>query len=125
MKTIAADLYTCINLSNLIVKPSLFLYLQFIKVMPAVTQIAHTAIRMQFIQQIQINIRNQNHFGIRSRLGPFTISRESEITRSKHSGLGILNVHIVYARQITHTAGYNDKAFILNSPCLSTDAHTE
>ena len=66
MKTIAADLYTCINLSNLIVKPSLFLYLQFIKVMPAVTQIAHTAIRMQFIQQIQINIRNQNHFGIRS-----------------------------------------------------------
>lgn len=45
-------------------KHFLFLYLQFIKVMPAVTQIAHTAIRMQFIQQIQINIRNQNHFGI-------------------------------------------------------------
>ena len=36
----------------------LFLYPQFIKVIPAVTQIAHTAIRMQFIQQIQINIRN-------------------------------------------------------------------
>ena len=47
-----------------------------------------------------------------------------EITRSKHSRLCILNIHIVHTRQITHTTGYNDKTFILDCPCLSTNTYT-
>ena len=59
------------------------LHLHFIQVVPAIFQIANTSVRVQFIQQIEIHIRHQDHFRIRSRLSSFYRLSESKIARSE------------------------------------------
>ena len=79
---------------------------------------------MQLAQQIKVNIRHKNHFRVRSRFGTLSVGRESKVTRCKHTRLGILDVHVVHARQIAHAAGNHDKAFVLDGAGLSADTHT-
>ena len=66
--------------------------------MPTIFQITDTTIRMQFVQQVKVYVRHQNHLRIRSSLGTHAICRESKITRRKHTGLSILYIHIMYTR---------------------------
>ena len=79
---------------------------------------------MQFVQQIEIHIRHQDHFRIRGRLRPFPVCRESKITRGEDTGLRILDIHVMDTGQVTDTTGYDDKAFVFDRTCLRTNTDT-
>lgn len=59
---------------------------------------------MQFVQQIQVNIRYQNHFGVRSCLCPLSVRWKSKVAWGKYPRLGILNIHIVHTGKISDTS---------------------
>ena len=79
---------------------------------------------MQFVQQIQVNIRYQNHFGVRSCLCPLSVRWKSKVAWGKHTRLSVLNIHIVHTGKISDTSGNDHKTFILDGTCLRTNTNT-
>ena len=101
-----------------------FLEPKLIEILTAVFECAHASVSMQLSEQVQINVGNQNHFRIRSGLGTFSVCRESKVARREHTGLRILNVHIMHTRQVTHTSGNHHEALVFDGTGLSADTHT-
>ena len=90
--------------------------------MPPVAQVAHAPVGMQFVEQVEIHVGDENHLGIRRRLGAFSVGWEGEVAGREDSGLGILDVHVVHAGQVSDAAGDDYEAFVLDGACLGTDA---
>ena len=78
---------------------------------------------MQFTQQAQIYISDENHLRIRSCFRFNTIGWKGEVTRSKDHGLRELYVHIMNVWKVADTSSNGHVAFILNGACLRTMAH--
>ena len=93
-------------------------HLHLVQIASPVFQVAYTAVGMQFIQQVQIHIRHKNHFGIRSGFRTLAVCGESEVAGSEHTGLGILDVHVVHAGKIAYTAGYHYKALVFDGTSM-------
>jgi len=79
---------------------------------------------VQFVQKIQIDVRDKNHFGVRGSLGSASVCRECEITGGKNSRLGILNIHVVYFGQVAYATGYDYEAFVLDGTGMCADSYT-
>ena len=102
----------------------LFLHSHFIEIVAAIFEVAHATVGVQFVQKIQIDVRDKNHFGVRSSLGSASVCRECEITGGKNSRLGILNIHVVYFGQVAYATGYDYEAFVLDGTGMCADSYT-
>ena len=103
---------------------SLFLHFHLVKIAAAIFQIAHAAIGVQLVQQIQIDIRNQYHLRVGRGLGALAVRGEGEVARREDTRLGILNVHVVYTRQVADTTRNDHKTFVLDGAGMGTDLDT-
>ena len=90
--------------------------------MPPVAQVAHASVGMQLVEQVEVHVGDENHLGVRRRLGAFPVRREGEVAGREDSGLGILDVHVVHAGQVADAAGDHHEAFVLDGTGLGADA---
>ena len=84
---------------------------------------AHAAVGVQLAEQIQVDIRDEDHLRIGRRLGAFAVGREGKVARREDSRLGILDIHVVHAGQVADAAGDRHEALVLDGPCLCADPH--
>ena len=103
---------------------NLLFLLQVIKILAAIAKISYSTIGMKLVQKVQINIRNENHLGIRCCLRTLAVVREGEVARSEYGTLGILDIHVVNTRQVAHTTRNGYIALILDGTRLGTNSYS-
>ena len=78
---------------------------------------------MQFVQKIQIDVRNEDHLRIGCRLSPFPICREGEVAGREDSRPGVLDIHVVHLGQVAYAAGDHHEAFVLDGAGMGAHLH--
>lgn len=97
------------------------LHLHFVKVAAAVLQVTHAAVGVQLVQQVEVDVGDKNHLRIGRSLGALAVRGEGEVTRREDTRLGILDVHVVYTRQVADTTCDDHEAFVLDGAGVGTD----
>ena len=78
---------------------------------------------MELVKERQVTVGNENLLCAGCCHGTLAVGGESEVAGCEHSRLRILNVHVVNARQVTHTSRDGHITLVLHSSCLSTHLH--
>ena len=103
---------------------ALFLHFHLVQVAAAVLQIAHATVSMQLVQQVEIDVGDKNHLRIGRSLGALAVRREGKVARREDTRLGILDVHVVYTRQVADATRNDHEAFVLDGAGMGADLDT-
>ena len=98
-------------------------HLHLVEVAAAVLEVAHAAVGVELVEQVEVDIGDENHLGVGGSLGAASVGGEGEVAGGEDSRLGILDVHVVHLGQVAHATGNDHEALVFDGPGLSADPY--